>query len=182
MGRLMPACAVTFGLVLSACSKHPSQPAADVLRPSSPPVTSVQPVTAANPSMSTAQNAITQAPRIAQSLTIPTTPAAAVPTQSADAPLLVASDEMQGPFHIGDQTFTLVKHIQKIQGSKSPDDSTVEWWELHDASGIPVYRQQYTVAFQNGALQETGDVGARELKTKFGHGILIEGGSLPSAP
>src|SRR5438046_2124991 len=78
--------------------------------------------------------------------------------------------------------FTLVKHIQKVQGSKSPDDSTVEWWELRDASGNPAYRQQYTVAFQNGALQETDDVGARELKTKFGHGILIEGGFLPAAP
>jgi hypothetical protein len=132
--------------------------------------------------VSSAQNAITQAAPIAQSPTIPSTPAAMPATQSADAPLLVASDETQGPFHVGDQIFTLVKHIQKIQGSKSPDDSTVEWWELHDASGNPVYRQQYTVAFQNGALLETDDVGARELKTNFGHGILIEGGSLPSAP
>jgi hypothetical protein len=75
-----------------------------------------------------------------------------------------------------------VKHIQKIDGSKSPDDSTVEWWELRDASGKAAYREQYGVSFENETFTETEDVGARELKTKFGQGILIDGMSLPSAP
>jgi hypothetical protein len=35
---------------------------------------------------------------------------------------------------------------------------------------------------QNGRFEETEDVGARELKTKFGQGILIDGESLPAAP
>jgi len=75
-----------------------------------------------------------------------------------------------------------VKHIQKIEGSKSPDDSTVEWWELRDPTGAAAYREQYGVSFENGTFSETEDVGARELKTKFGQGILIDGMSLPSAP
>jgi len=53
---------------------------------------------------------------------------------------------------------------------------------LRDASGKAAYREQYGVAFENGTFSETEDVGARELKTKFGQGILIDGMSLPSAP
>jgi hypothetical protein len=94
----------------------------------------------------------------------------------------VAADQTEGPFHVGTQSFTFVKHIQKIDGSKSPDDSTVEWWELRDANGKAVYREQYGVSFENGTFTETEGVGARELKTKFGQGILVDGMSLPSAP
>jgi hypothetical protein len=94
----------------------------------------------------------------------------------------VAADQTEGPFHVGTQTFTFVKHVQKINGSKSPDDSTVEWWELRDATGKAVFREQYQVAFENGTFSETEDVGARELKTRFGPGILVDGMSLPSAP
>lgn len=94
----------------------------------------------------------------------------------------MAADQTEGPFHVGTQTFTFVKHVQKINGSKSLDDSTVEWWELRDASGKAAYREQYGVAFENGTFSETEDVGARELTTKFGQGILVDGMSLPSAP
>jgi hypothetical protein len=86
----------------------------------------------------------------------------------------VAADQTEGPFHVGTQTFTFVKHVQKINGSKSPDDSTVEWWELRDATGKAVFREQYQVAFESGTFSETEDVGARELKTRFGPGILVE--------
>lgn len=75
-----------------------------------------------------------------------------------------------------------MKHIEKIKDSTSPDDASVEWWELRDAAGKALYRQQYGVQFQNGSFEDTEDVTARELKTKFGQGILVEEGSLPSAP
>lgn len=58
----------------------------------------------------------------------------------------------------------------------------MEWWELRDANSKAVYRKQYGLNFQNGRFGETEDIGARELKTKFGQGILVEGQSLPSAP
>ena len=180
MGRIMPACVVMSGLVLSACSKQPSRQTADALRPSGSPATSVQPIAAAQSPVGPAQNASTQSAPIAQSA-IPAAPAAA-PTQSVAAPPLVASDETQGPFHIGDQTFTLVKHIEKIKDSKSPDDMSVEWWELRDSTGKAAYRQQYGLELENGSFGDTQEVTARELKTKFGQGILVEGGSLPSAP
>ncbi|HEV2698512.1 MAG TPA: hypothetical protein VGU90_11010, partial [Terriglobales bacterium] len=104
------------------------------------------------------------------------------PQSESQSAALVASDETQGPFRIGDQTFTFVKHIEKIKDAKSSDDSTVEWWELRDSAGNGVYRQQYGVSVQNGNFDDTEDVGARELKGKFGRGILVDGMSLPSAP
>jgi len=100
----------------------------------------------------------------------------------AGAPHVEISEKTEGPFHVNGQAFTFVKHMQKIAGSKSPDDSTVEWWELRDSAGKSVYRAQYGVNFQNGTFEETEDVDARELKTKFGQGILVDGQSLPSAP
>jgi hypothetical protein len=101
---------------------------------------------------------------------------------TSTAPKLVASDVTQGPFLLGDQSFTFIKHIQSIEGSKSVDDSMVEWWELRDDRGKTVYRQQYGLNFQDKTFADTEDVDARELKASFGRGILINGGSLPSAP
>jgi hypothetical protein len=104
------------------------------------------------------------------------------PQSESQSAALVAADETQGPFRISDQTFTFVKHIEKIKDAKSSDDSTVEWWELRDPVGKAVYSQKYGVSFQNGNFDDTEDVGARELKGKFGRGILVDGMSLPSAP
>jgi hypothetical protein len=165
--------AVIVCIAAVGCSKRPSQQV--VAASSAPPrtVTSPQATSAASP---------------AASASSPTSASTHAPTQSVSqsapiaAPRLVAVDETQGPFHIGNQIFTFVKHIQKIEGSKSPDDSTVEWWELRDATGKAVYREQYQVSFENGTFSETEDVGAREPKTRFGQGILIDGMSLPSAP
>ena len=182
MGRLLPACIVTLGMMLSACSKQPTQQTAVTANPSNPPVRPVQLVAAAQPVLPAAQSSTALAAPDRQSSTTPTSPGVTTQAQPASNPSLVASDETQGPFHVGDQGFTFLKHVQKIQGSKSSDDSTVEWWELRDKAGNAVYHQQYGVNFQDGTFQDTEDVGARELKTKFGHGILIDGGSLPSAP
>jgi len=115
--------------------------------------------------------------------TSPLPPAAAQAQPIArTVPQVVVSDHTEGPFLVGGQSFTFVKHVQGVGGHTSGDDSTVEWWELRDAAGAVVYRREYPVAFENGTLAETEDVGARELKASFGQGILIEGGELPSAP
>jgi hypothetical protein len=151
-----------------ACSKQSSQQV--IAASSAPPRT-----------IASSQASVTSATTtpVSTSLAQTKTPFA---TPAQTAPPLVAADQTAGPFHVGTQTFTFVKHIQKIDGSKSPDDSTVEWWELRDANGKAVYREQYGVSFENGTFTETEGVGARELKTKFGQGILVDGMSLPSAP
>ena len=124
---------------------------------------------------------------------VPAATQAAVSSASASAqsqaassatatPRLIPSEQTQGPFRIADQTFTLVKHVQKIEGSKSSDDVTVDWWELRDANDRVAFRQEYSPTFQDGSFEETVDVSARETKTQFGHGIMVEGGWLPSAP
>src|SRR5713226_4856587 len=108
--------------------------------------------------------------------------APAAVTQASTSPKVVVSDVTEGPFRVGNQSYTFVKHVQKIEGSKSADDLTVEWWELRDASGKPIYRQQCPVNFANGTFADTEDVDARELKASLGQGILLYGGGLPSAP
>jgi hypothetical protein len=182
MGRILPACMVILGLMLSACSKPRAQQTSVTTGPSSPSVQPVQPIAATQPVAPAAQSSAAPAAPGGQSSTTPTSPERIPPSQSASNPSLVASDETQGPFHIADQTFTFVKQVEKIRDSKSSDDVSVEWWELRDSTGKAVYRQQYGLEFQNGSFQDTEDVTARELKTKFGHGILLEGSSLPSAP
>lgn len=117
-------------------------------------------------------------------VSVPTSSPSSTATQQASSTpaKLLSTEETQGPFQIAGQTFTFVKHMQSIEGSKSADDSTVDWWELRDASGKAVYRQQHPVTVDNGRIEDTESVGARELKTKFGQGILVDGLSLPSAP
>lgn len=184
MGRTLPACAVILGVVLSGCSKQSARQA---------PAASSNSSSAAPPTPATLRGS-QQVGNFVQTAPLTVLPdhgnlmpasAASVTIQqpaSESAPPLLASDDTQGPFHIGDQSFTFAKRVQKIQGANSTEDATVEWWELRDASGKPVYHQQYTLSLQNGRFDDTEDVGARELKTKFGQGILIDGQSLPSAP
>jgi hypothetical protein len=177
-------------IAMSACSKPSSRQASAESGAQHSALVSAQAATIASPTTPAAQSAAVAALPSTQNAT---TPAALVtqsqPSQSqtsqsqtSAALPLVASDETLGPFHVGDQIFTFVKHVEKIQDSKSSDDTSVEWWELRDASGKAVQRQQYGLSFQNGAFDETEDVSARELKGKFGQGILVDGMSLPSAP
>lgn len=157
--------------VMVACSRTPAPEAA-------------KPVTAARPAIA-AQGATAATVRPAaasvskESQNAPPFPTASMP---ADAPRIETSDDSEGPFHIDGQSFTFVRHVQKIAGSKSPDDSTVEWWELRDGSGTAVYHENYSITFQDGRFEDTEDVDARELETKLGQGIIVSGMSLPSAP
>jgi hypothetical protein len=107
-------------------------------------------------------------------------PAAVNPASTS--PKVVVSDVTEGPFRVGDQSYTFVKHVQKVEDLKSGGDLTVEWWELRDVTGKPVHRQQYPVNFGDGTFANTEDVDARELKASLGQGILLSGGELPSAP
>ncbi|HSB75104.1 MAG TPA: hypothetical protein VLC12_05595 [Terriglobales bacterium] len=93
-------------------------------------------------------------------------------------------DRTAGPFQLSGQSFTFVAHVQSIDRQPhDPDsDETVESWELRDATGAAVYRQQLGVSLQNGSFDFTEDVGARLLKTSMGQGILVDGAELPSAP
>lgn len=95
-----------------------------------------------------------------------------------------ATEKTEGPFQLGEQSFTFVKRVLSVDHQPhNPDDETVEWWELRDGAGQPVYHQSYgPVAFENGTFRETTWVDTRLLKTKFGRGIVIEGYDLPSAP
>lgn len=151
-------------LMLSACAQQAGQPApvtGAIIRPAAPPAA--------------------QAP--AQHAPVPAAAPALKPV-SLPPPKIVTLDRTAGPFQVRGQTFTLITHVQSIDRQPhDPDsDETVEWWELHDGAGNVVYHQQLGVSLQNGSFDETESVGARELKTKLGEGILVDGGSLPSAP
>lgn len=96
----------------------------------------------------------------------------------------IAREKTQGPFQLGNQSFTFVKRVLSVDRQPhNPDDETVEWWELRDRTGLAILHQSYgPVAFENGTFRETTWVDARALKAKFGLGILVEGYDLPSAP
>ena len=151
-------------LLLPACAQQSAQPAmvtGTIARPAAVP------------------QRPTPAPQPAAPASAP-----AVKPASLPPPKLVSFDRTAGPFQVKGQSFTLVTHVQSIDRQPhDPDsDETVEWWELREASGTPVYHQQLGVSLQNGSFDDTESVGARPLKTKLGEGILVDGSSLPSAP
>jgi len=166
MSKSVSGCILACGMAMLACSGQPK------------PIEAVQ----ATPQAAAVTRA--NASPVSQPATTSPVPPAAAQAQpiAQTVPQVVASDHTEGPFNVGGQIFTFVKHVQGVGGHTSGDDSTVEWWELRDAAGKAVYRREYPVAFENGTFVETDDVDARELKASFGQGILIEGGELPSAP
>jgi hypothetical protein len=151
-------------LILPACAQQPAQPA---------PVTGAIIRPAAQPA-SQAPGPRTPTPA----------PAPAVKPVSLPPPKIVTLERTLGPFAVQNQSFTFVEHVQSIDRQPhDPDsDETVEWWELRDAAGNAVYHQQLGVSLQNGSFDDTESVGARQLTTKLGQGILVDGSSLPSAP
>ncbi|HKW68295.1 MAG TPA: hypothetical protein VJP04_13465 [Terriglobales bacterium] len=151
-------------LILPACAQQPAQPApvtGDIIRPAAQPA-------------SQAPGPRTPTPA----------PAPAVKPVSSPPPKIVTLERTLGPFAVQNQSFTFVEHVQSIDRQPhDPDsDETVEWWELRDPAGNAVYHQQVGVSLQNGSFDDTESVGARQLTTKLGQGILVDGSSLPSAP
>ena len=168
---MRPPCRPVLAIVASGVLLTPACSRKQAFTPVKPNPAVAQPVPAslqANSSTAAAQQ--------------PWFPSATGTQSQSDAPRLVSSEQTQGPFRIRDQSFTLVKHSVAIEGSKSQDDATVDWWELRDRTGKTAFRQEYSPSFQNGTFSETLDVNAREARTQFGQGILVEGGWLPSAP
>jgi hypothetical protein len=151
-------------LILPACAQQAAQPApvsGAIVRPAAQPAA--------------------QAP--AGHAAAPARPPAIKPV-SLPPPKIVTLERTLGPFQVQSQSFTFVEHVRSIDRQPhDPDsDETVEWWELRDAAGKAVYRQQLGVSLQNGSFDETESVGARLLTSKLGQGILVDGSSLPSAP
>jgi hypothetical protein len=166
MSKSVSAFVLTCGMAMLACSRQ------------------AKPIEAVQATLQAAAVTRANASPVSQPATTSPVPPAAAQAQpiAQTVPQVVVSDHTEGPFHVGGQSFTFVKHVQGVGGHTSGDDSTVEWWELRDAAGAVVYRREYPVAFENGTLAETEDVDARALKASSGQGILIEGGELPSAP
>src|SRR5262249_49160531 len=140
MRRCSPALASALVCVaLSACSKQASKPEAAPSPPAPASATALAPAMgatatpAAAPTPSTTP--IVQTTTQARSSEDAQSAAAAEP---AGAPHVEISEKTEGPFDVNGQAFTFVKRMQKIAGSKAPDDSTVEWWELRNSTGKAV--------------------------------------------
>jgi hypothetical protein len=163
MSKSGSAYVLACGLVMLACSRQPKSIEAFQSAPATPSVT---------------RGDSTPKPRPASTLSAPPPVAQTPPI----VPNVIITDQTEGPFRVGDQRFTFVKHVQSLHGETSGDDSTVEWWELRDAAGNAVYRRKYPVGFENGTFTDTENVDARPLKASLGQGVIVEGGELPSAP
>jgi hypothetical protein len=111
-------------------------------------------------------------------LALSASPPVAAPTSDAPPLKVVVSDRSQSLI-VAQQTFRLVTHVQRIEGTT---DETVEWWELRNVKEHVVYRESYPVAVENGAFENTVEISANSFTTKQGSGILVHGMELPSAP
>jgi len=166
MSKSASAYVLACGMMMLACSRQPTPTAAFQAAPKTKAVT---------------RQDTSPVPQPASSSPAPPAAAQVQPLPQA-VPKVVVSDQTQGPFSVGGQSFTFVKHVQGIDGKTSVDDSTVEWWELRNAAGSALYRRQYPVGFEGGTFVDTENVDVRELKTSLGQGILVQGGELPSEP
>src|SRR5215469_14387670 len=126
MRRCSTALVSAVVLALSACSKQASKPGAAPSPPARAGATTLAPVTG-----TTATLAVVPMPSTAGVAQI-TPPASSsedahstTPAQPAGAPQVEISERTEGPFDVNGQAFTFVKHMQRIAGSQSSDDSTV---------------------------------------------------------
>lgn len=86
---------------------------------------------------------------------------------------------------VGTESYVFVKRVHQIMGPKGAQDATTEWWELRDAAGKVIHREDYGVPKLSDVgpdFEETVDVGARAFKADGGSGVLVDGMDLPSAP
>jgi hypothetical protein len=76
------------------------------------------------------------------------------------------------------------KRVPQIRGQKGIQDSTTEWWEIRDASGKVIIRDDVgePKLTDFGDFEETEEVTATAFHADGGDGILVEGASLPSVP
>lgn len=95
---------------------------------------------------------------------------------------LVAADSSQN-FTIGEHTFRMLKHVQRIEAAPGQSvEETVEWWELRNSKDQVVYREQYPFNVVNGVFDFSVSVTASSFTTKEGAGIVVQRGDEPSDP
>src|SRR5215469_5648149 len=126
-------------LALSACSKQVSKQAAAPSPQARTGATETVPAAGATatPAASRTPSITPVAQTTIQGSSSEDAQSATAPTPAGDGRVEI-SEKTEGPFHVNGQAFAFVKHMQKMAGSKSPDESTVEWWELRDSTGKAV--------------------------------------------
>lgn len=138
----------------------------------------------ARPAPQNSQAPAAQAPAAAPSSSSPAPSSSATPAApDNNAPVkLVAADSSQN-FTIGEHTFRMLKHVQRIERVPGTTaDETVEWWELRNSKDQVVYREQYPFSFVDGGFDFTVSVTASSFATKEGAGIVVQRGEEPSDP
>lgn len=106
---------------------------------------------------------------------------AAIPAVPAEA---VAENHVQR-LALADKTFVFAKRTLHVRRAASTDEfaTTDQYWELRDPSGAVIFRRPaITPGIRDRSFEETESVAAHVLKTKFGHALIVEGDSEPSAP
>lgn len=84
---------------------------------------------------------------------------------------------------VGGEKYYFARRIQQLAATmQRPREETVEWWEIRDSRANTLYRQKYSVVVKRTGFESTVDVRATAINTALGHGILLQGEMLPSAP
>ena len=91
-------------------------------------------------------------------------------------------EELQGPFTLAGQSFTVVLHYKRLPGRTDPDSQALASLEIRNATGGIQHQESFPHAVENGAFPETCSADVRLLSGTNGKGLLIDSGCLPSAP
>jgi hypothetical protein len=91
-------------------------------------------------------------------------------------------EELQGPFTLAGQSFSVVLHYKRLPGQTGPDSQALASLEIRDAKGDVQHQESFPHAVENGAFPETCSADVRLLSGTNGKGLLIDSGCLPSAP
>ena len=91
-------------------------------------------------------------------------------------------EEMQGPFLIAGQDFTVVLHYKRSPRDGGLDSRALASLDIRDAAGAVQYRESFSYLVEGGTFSETCTAGISLLRGSNGTGLLVESGCLPSAP
>ncbi len=110
-------------------------------------------------------------------------PKAQAPARPKSPTPKIETAEQTTDLQVGNENYKFVKRVCEIKG-KEGNDATTDWWEIRDAAGKAVYREDLGVSKvdETGYFEQTVEVTASAFKADGGPGILVTGMDLPSAP
>jgi hypothetical protein len=100
------------------------------------------------------------------------------PVSTVAGAALEDAEQRLGPFRLDGQDLTVVLHLKRL----APEDAALSALEIHDSSGVVLYRETFSYSIDAGTFSDSCTASAQLLWGGFTSGLLISIGCLPSAP